>query len=344
MAELQKKFITFHNRIKVDSEELREKRDIILDKIKAYLKKKGHPVPELINQGSYIYGVGIKPIGDLDYDIDVGLAFNIKASEYEAKTVRAWVYDAIKNHTMKVDPRGPCIRVYYSGKDYHVDLVCYAKFDNNDSIEDFKIAYKNNTWKSADPKGLKGFIKNAREKFKITKVNGGPDQLQRITRYLKRWNDVAIPKESETKPFGLAILLLVIDKLQFPVTDINADSEDLRALINVTSAAKSVLGRISIYKPTPEYEDVFGKLTDSAMDKLKQRFSSLFAALCNAQEESDEEKGCKLLQKYFGDDFPDGESQSPSVEDISHNAAKIATMLAAASGFNNPSKPWSADN
>ena len=343
MAELQKKIMMFHDKIKVDSEELREKRDIILNKIKNYLKEKGYPVPEVLNQGSYIYGVGTKPVGDLDYDIDVGLVFSIKASEYEAKIVRSWIYDAIKNHTMNVEDRGPCIRVYYSGKDYHVDLVCYAKFNNNDAIEDFKIAYKNNSWRSSDPKRLKGFINNAREKFKTTKVNGGPDQLQRITRYLKRWNDVAIPKESKSKTFGLAILLLVIDKLHFSVTYINGGSDDLKALINVTSAAKTVLGRISIYKPTPEYEDVFGKLTDTAMDSLKKRFSDLYDALCDSQEESDEEKACKLLQKHFGDDFPDGERQSSSSEDITENAAKIAAMQTAASSFNNPSKPWSVD-
>ena len=68
MANLQKQFEKFHCTIKVDKEELKDKRDIIVDKIKDSLKKSGYPIPKLFNQGSYIYGVGIKTISDKELE------------------------------------------------------------------------------------------------------------------------------------------------------------------------------------------------------------------------------------------------------------------------------------
>ena len=74
---IQSYFSRFHKNIKVDTDELRDKRDILVDKIRASLKKEGHPLPDVLNQGSYIYGVGIIPLGNTEYDIDVGLDFPI---------------------------------------------------------------------------------------------------------------------------------------------------------------------------------------------------------------------------------------------------------------------------
>jgi hypothetical protein len=50
---IQQLFSRFHKEIKVETEELRDKRDILIDKVRASLKKAGHPLPDLLNQGSY---------------------------------------------------------------------------------------------------------------------------------------------------------------------------------------------------------------------------------------------------------------------------------------------------
>ena len=71
---IQNYFGKFHKEIKFETEELREKRDILLDKIKTTLKDEKRSVPELLNQGSYIYGVGVKPVASEEYDIDVGFS------------------------------------------------------------------------------------------------------------------------------------------------------------------------------------------------------------------------------------------------------------------------------
>ncbi len=337
---MQDLFCKFHKNIKVETDELREKRDIIVDKIRNSLKNSDNPVPELLNQGSYIYGVGVKPIGDSEYDIDVGLVFSIKSSDYEAKIVRKWVYDAIATHTNNVEDRGPCIRVHYAAG-YHVDLVIYSKYKDNDSVENYQLAFKNNTWHPSEPKQLKEFISDKRKPFVNTKDSSGADQLQRVTRYLKRWNDIFIPGDSDDKPFGLATLLLVIEKLPIPYVDVNGNSTDLEALINIVAKAKNTLGRIIIRKPTQEYEDVFSKLSDDAMNKFKNRLESLYSTLVSVRNMSDND-AAQSLQKQFGNDFPVPDKKEDELSiDSSMKKKAIADMDAAIPLFTNPSSPWS---
>jgi len=302
---IQKFFSSFHKNIRVENnDDLRDKRDILVSKIRDSLKKAGHPLPDSINQGSYIYGVGVIPLGDVEYDIDVGLEFPIQSSAYEAKTVRKWVYDAVVDHTdQKAEDRGPCIRVRYA-KGFHVDLVVYAKHKDSEYIENHQLARKDNSWRPTEPKKLKAQIFDARKAFNDTKDSSGSDQLQRITRYLKRWNDLEHPEDSPDKPFGLATLLLVIKYLNSPVIHSSGTSDDLAALINVARAVTFIPGRIIVTKPTQEFEDVFEKLSADAMDRLKERFVELLDALESARDQESDDAAAQILRTQFGDDFP----------------------------------------
>ena len=301
MANIQKQLEKFHKNIKVESSELREKRDIIVNKIKKSLSEDNKPVPSSLNQGSYIYGVGIKPVSEEDYDIDVGLDFNIKSSNYDAEEVRKWVYDAIKKHTDKVQSKGPCIRVIYQ-VGYHVDLVCYSRYKSDDLIEEFQLAHKNGSWIASDPKKIKDYIQKAREPFKETKDSSGSDQLQRAVRYLKRWNDLAVPGESDDKPIGLAILLYCIEALQTPSFDSQGNLDDLQALIYISERAKNSV-RICANKPDTG-EDVFSKISEKGMEKLITKFKKLYEFLLDARNSDHLEDACKIMRKQFGDDFP----------------------------------------
>lgn len=337
MAKVQSKFSKFHDTIRVEKETLREKRDILVNKIVASLKAAGHPIPAPINQGSYIYGVGVMPLGEQEYDIDVGLVFDICSNDYDADVVKKWVLDAVDGHTKKVEARGPCVRVHYSAG-YHVDLVVYAMHKDDADVEDFQLS-KNGEWCSADPKRLKQIIFDSREMFKDTRDGSGSDQMQRVVRCLKRWNDVAIPEESVDKPIGLATVFLVMRSLASPVLDENDKPDDLCALIAVASWASRQLPRISIQKPTPEYEDLFAKLDMDAMNELIARFKKLHTELVRARNEPDEVKACEMLAAEFGDDFP-----VPLEKSDSKNQAReelIADMAAAIPTFSSPSRPWS---
>ncbi len=302
MAKLQKQLEGFHKNIKVESSELREKRDIIVDEIKKSLSENKKPIPEVLNQGSYIYGVGIKPSPGEDYDIDVGLDFNIKSSDYDAKEVRKWVYTAIQKHTDKVQSKGPCIRVIYQ-VGYHVDLVCYARYKSDDDLtENFQLAHKDGHWIASDPKKIKDHIQKAREPFKDTKDSSGSDQLQRVVRYFKRWNDLAVPGESDDKPIGLAILLYCIKALQVPAYDSQGNLDDLHALIDISREAKDSV-RICANKPDTE-EDVFIKISEKGMKELIEKFNKLHTALLDARNSDRLEDACKIMREQFGDDFP----------------------------------------
>ena len=102
MARVQKYFEKFHSKIRADYDmdsTLREKRDIVLDRIRKHLKDSKLPGFEVLHQGSYKMKTGVKPIGTIEYDIDVGLRFSLSKEDYEPKTVRSWVLDAVEGHT-----------------------------------------------------------------------------------------------------------------------------------------------------------------------------------------------------------------------------------------------------
>lgn len=103
MLDLQKEFIEFHNNIKLDDEnqKLRDKRDILLKKLENNISEDAASYTTF-NQGSYAMGTGIYP-EDEDYDIDVGIKFNINKDDYsDPVEPKTWVKDALDGHTKKL--------------------------------------------------------------------------------------------------------------------------------------------------------------------------------------------------------------------------------------------------
>ncbi len=306
MADVQKYFEQFHQRIRTDYEmsaTLREKRDIILNRISRHLAANGRPGFTKMDQGSYKMKTGVIPIGGMEYDIDVGLRFGFTEDDYTAATVRGWVFEAVDGHTEDVKERGPCIRVTYADG-YHVDLVTYAWWTNLFGKEQYRLAHRDTGWRPADPVVLINTIRAARVPYQGTEDNATKtDQFRRSVRYLRRWDDVAIPRVSTAKPTGLAFILLAMQKLR-PSTTWIGKSDARAALEELAISAANQFGRLVAHKPTPEYEDMFARLTDGQMDSLKLRFDRLATALREADEEVDPVKACKILQKEFGSDFP----------------------------------------
>lgn len=305
MANIQKYFEKFHDIIRADYEmnsTLREKRDNILALLKRRLKENDRPSCNEIMQGSYKYGVGIQPIEELEFDIDVGLLFCFDESAHSAAEVRGWVFDAVNGHTKSVEEKGPCIRVAYA-QGFHVDLVCYATW-SKDGVEQFRLAHKTEGWRPADIPGLLDFIRSARKPFEGTEDSrSNTDQLRRTVRYLKRWNDEAIPYEANHKITGLGLLLFAIASAT-PLKFWDGTVDDMSALQHVATSAANTPGRIAIRKPTPEYEDMAGRLSDAEMDELKGRFSSLATACQKARDEVDPVEACKIMKAVLGRDFP----------------------------------------
>jgi hypothetical protein len=307
MADVQNLFERFHTTIRTYyeiNEKLRSKKTIIVNRIQEHLKENDRPACQEYIQGSYKMKVGILALEGSEYDIDVGLRFSFDEKKYTPSTVREWVFDAVKNHTADVKERGPCIRVTYSDG-YHVDLVCYAWWDDEFGAEQHRLAHKTSGWRPANPPKLVQYVRDARRSFEGTEDSSTQtDQFRRVVRYLKRWNDNAIRGESDEKPSGLALVLLTKQHLTGPALTLDGSPDDRLAVELVARAAAETVGRISAIKPTPEGEDMFGRLSEKGMRELKERFGVLRDALIDAQREPDASKACKRLKDVFGDDFP----------------------------------------
>jgi hypothetical protein len=329
MANLQQYFEQFHARIRADydmNKALREKKDIILNRIRKHLKENGRPSFDELLQGSYKMKTGVDPIADLEYDIDVGLRFSFAETEYDAATVRRWVFEAVDGHTDKVEEMGPCIRVTYASGGYHVDLVVYCVWTDIFGVEQFRLAHNTNGWRPAEPIKLLEHVKARRKPFEGTEDTGtSTDQFRRVVRYQKRWNDVAIPVERSDKPTGLAFTLLACERL-VPRTSIDGGPDDRSAFAALARQAGSVAGRLTAKKPTPEHEYMFWRLSAEEMNKLKARFIKLADVLDEAGRTVDVREACKKIREVLGDDFP-----LPDPEDTAKKSAAPAVISSSSS-------------
>lgn len=305
MADVQAQFEIFHKEIRVDydmDETLRSKRDAILKRLRKRLTDASRPGFVELHQGSYKLRTGVKPVGSIEYDIDIGLRFYIDSAEYTAAEVRSWIFAAVDGLGEKVEKKRACIRVIY-GDSYHVDLVIYACKEGPGGAETFELATKSDGWRAADPPKLEEHIQTARGRYEGTEDSRtNTDQFRRVVRYLKRWYDEAIPRDSKAKPTGLAYTLLVA-QYGSPRFDLEGRSCDLEVLRSI-AALGSLAGRIEIRKPTPEYEDLFAGLSDADMQKFKERLAALGGALDQAASSADPVAACKALAQHFGSDFP----------------------------------------
>jgi hypothetical protein len=327
MANIQKYFEQFHDRIRTDYEmnsTLREKRDILLERIRKYLKDQGLPLFEKMDQGSYAMKTGVIPVGR-EYDIDVGLYFPFSETEHSAADVRSWIRKAVAGHTSEIEDKGPCCRVIYSDG-YHVDLVMYASWEENGGPVQNRLAHKKRGWRPADPARLLEYVESVRSRYEstedtITKV----DQFRRVVRCLRRWDDVRISKESSAKPSGLGYVLLT-DKNTSPQKTLDGKPDDRMCLEQFALNTSGVMGRLTAFKPTPEHEDVLAKVSDDDQVELKEKLKALFGVLSAAGMEPDPVKACTTLQVQFGADFP-----VPEPEDTAKKSKSPAIVTSSSS-------------
>jgi hypothetical protein len=307
MADVQKQFEEFHEKIRMDYEmasELREKRDAVLKRIRKYLKDNDLPAFREIGQGSYTMKTGTKPIADLEHDIDVGLRFDFHESEHTADEVRGWIYEAVKDHTERTEKKKPCIRVSYEAG-YHIDITSYAVWEEG-GRDQYRLARSDTGWTEADPLALLHYVNNFREgNFAGTEDNATKtDQFRRNVRALRRWNDVRVPHESKSKPVGLAFVLLAVQRPLSRATFIDGRPDDRQSLATFTRSVANTDGRVAAKKPTPIYDELFQRLSDTDMDDFKKKIGELADALELAGQTADPVNACKRLCEVFGNDFP----------------------------------------
>lgn len=331
MAEIQKYFDDFHDKIRLkrfeENETLREKRDRILDRLKNNWDKVFEdldidpPKYETFNQGSYDLGTGNIPTNG-DYDIDVGIIIKISKDDYpDPVKVKKWIHDALDGHTKSVEIRRPCVTVSYQqdGEQiYHVDLAVYCKSDDKIYLAKGKqhSNEENKIWEEADPHGLSKLIKEHYSDRENDK------QFRRIIRYLKRWKDVQFSQDGNAAPIGMGITIaaykwfepnktVYIDNCANTKTtkynDLKALSEFVQKMIDNYSYVwrdEEYVKRLEVILPVVPECDLFSKMSNGQMTNFKDKLELLQKAFEDAIAEADPTEACKLLQKQFGDEFP----------------------------------------
>ncbi len=329
MAKVQKQFVEFDNTIRLGRYEenatLREKRDRVLDRLNAGLKKQredGEDIPpwSTFGQGSYSYGTGVVPAAG-DYDIDQGIEFDVDINEAtDPVKVKRWVYDALDGHTQWVEVRKPCVTVWYQAEGepiYHVDVAVYASASVNGTMHlargKLRSDEANREWEPSDPKGL---LQKLESRF------DGDDakQTKRVIRALKRWSSERFPNEGHAAPPGIAFAVAAHEWFSpaRPIVDPVAnkvEDDDLRAMLGLVTKMlanfTAVIGlsgnpvrRLRLYLPVQPYNDVLERMTDKQMARLEDKLDQLRHSLEEAQNDPDPHTACKELRKRFGDDFP----------------------------------------
>ncbi|TDK58117.1 nucleotidyltransferase [Bacillus salipaludis] len=348
MADIQKFFLDFHEAIKLkrfkENKELREKRDIIINKIKDGLNKKFEnsencvPNVEFIDQGSYAVDLGIIP-EDKDYDIDEGVIFDLYIEDYQdCVELKKWIRDILQNHTSTLPKiKNPCVTVTYSLDEepvYHVDLPVYAKSKNDDKLylawgKEFSNL-ENKYWNPADPEGLNDFISNSFSE-------DDKKQFKRIVRFIKKWKDICFSSEGNKRPPSIGITITAADmfspnKTYIALTD-KYEYNDLAALKNYIQSLKSkfslkwdqdknqFLYIIEYNLPVEPYKNVFSKMSNVQMNEFYNKLDDLYNGLSSAEQKDDPYEACKILVPFFGEKFPVPESKEARFQKVALSSA-----------------------
>lgn len=311
----QQQFNDYYQAIKLNEEkaDLREKRRILIDALKAGLPE-DIPNWTYFNQGSYAMFTGVMPL-DGNYDIDVGIVFEMDRSKYSALAIKKIICNTLNKGNRSVEIKYPCVRVNYmkNGEvDFHVDLAIYckeddeyfiAKADLNSDVEDIH-------WEDAAPKELIEWVQDCFE---------GEDrkQFRRVLSYLKRWRNLKIGHSN------LPSIALTVFAAEYFVPNFDALNDnkprDLLALKDLAQTMKNKLdwGMFNIQLPVIPYSSLVSKLTDLQKETLSDKLDVLITELEAAETEKDTHKACCKLAKQLGDDFP-----IPEAESAKQNAQK----------------------
>lgn len=289
---LQKEFEEFEENISVSSSKkdtLRKGRNSIREKVRKELKDKEKKSPKFSMQGSFAMNTMIREENS-KYDIDDG----VYISDYEDEekeswpvpsTVHNWIVNAVENQTSKkpID-KNTCVRVDYEA-DYHIDIPIYIVKDDI-----AYLAHKSKGWIVSDPKSFKEWYK---EKNKDTN-----NQLRRTIKYLKKWKEY---KKIDFK--GIEITILASNNYS------NIDGNDLKSILaTVSNIIIELDSEFVCYRPVePTDEDLFEDISDYRKNNILDGLKNLETKLEKALNEDSYKEASKILQKVFGDEFPEAE-------------------------------------
>ena len=334
MANVQRQFETFHDRIKPGffegEQPLREKRDRIRKRLQRKLPEVPQDVPEILTlrgQGSYQTRTTVKKV-EGEIDIDVGLYLDVDIDKFGPVEVKKWVYEALKGHTQEVGFHRHCIRVKYQ-RGFHVDLVVYAGGESNGGDRFLAVGERHSGddhkwWEESNPGKLHDLIIDRFDEDQRR-------QLRRTVRYLKRWSELHFPQGGSAAPTGIALTTAAyryFDPKGFGVFG-NGEPNDLEALRHLTQDLLDAFDGddIEVRFPAAPHDDLFGEMTPSQQENFKHELQKLHRVLRNAGCSGSQTEACALLSKVFTQDFPDG-NEELQLEGEESRGSEIASVLA----------------
>ncbi len=312
MATLQKEFEDFHNEIKLgtyeENQALRDKRDLLINELTEKLKDEKVPGTDKkltftkFDQGSYAMNTGIKP-KDGDYDIDVGIIFDITNDEYDSNKLKKLVFKKLNGqHNRTVIFNTPCITVKYSDG-YHVDIAIYSDNDGDYHIAWGRKDAEKKQWYKSEPKELKQWVADVSADCKHA------EQFRRCVRYLKNWKAKKFSNDGNAAPVSIGLTIQARNAFSYRCDN------DLDALINIVSTMKSGFSSsfdlesvsfkksIEVELPVKPFKNVYYKMTLNQTDQFYEKLDALLEVLEEAKGEDSDHKASKLLRKVF-DGFP----------------------------------------
>lgn len=312
---MQKEFEKFHEGIKLkkydENADLRNKRDLLLNALSDAIKDEKIPGTETkltfrwINQGSYAMNTGIKPKKE-DYDIDVGVIFNVTNNEYNSDALKKLVRDKLNKGNRTVKYQRPCITVDYINEAYHIDLAIYAENNKDIHIAWGKEFSEEKVWYKAEPEELTTWVAN---------VSTDPDkatQFRRCVRYLKKWKEKHFSSGGNYAPPSIGLTIQAREAFSL----ILSGSTDLNALITIVSKIKNSFSteydpvtsewkkKIVVCLPVQPFKNVYYKMTLAQQHNFYEKVEAIEEALIKAKNEVSEHETSKILRKIFGDEFP----------------------------------------
>lgn len=323
MAKLQTQMTSFHDKIRLkgfgENQDLRDKKKVLLDALDANLNK-DESDPKLtyssFNQGSYAMHTGVKPLYRADdYDIDVGLVFDLNAGDHEEYIdnpveLKKRVKKALNIPQRTVNIKGPCVTVQYvkdGVNQYHVDLAIYKTTESNSDHHDLARGKENSSedkrcWDENDPKGL---IQNINNRFSGEEQIEERNQMRRCARYLKRWRDrqfsTGAPTSIALTSAGYHWFTPCIEYIPGG-NRVPNDQVALRDLVSSILMQKTG-DRIQIQLPAYPHSDLLAEMTDIQIETFIKKLDELETALNESITLACPHEAAKKLQKQFGDEF-----------------------------------------
>lgn len=312
MANFQDEFIDFHDAIRLgtykEEKTLRDKREILIKELKKGLIDEKIPGTDRkltfsnFGQGSYAMHTGIIP-PDNDYDIDVGIIFDITNQEYGPVKLKKLIRGTLTRYNRIVDIRRPCITVKYADG-YHVDLAVYSANSDDYHIAWGKMNAADPTWEKSEPKELIKWVKD------ISDDAEKRSQYRRCVRYLKAWKEEHFSANGNAMPPSIGLTIQARRSFSY-------DKEnDLGALLAIVTYIKNsffpvyddkfstAMQSVNADLPVEPYSDVYENMTLIQTDIFFDKIEALLEALEAARDEEDAHKASKTLIKVFGGKFP----------------------------------------